>query len=280
MTAAGLHFYFAQNEASQLCCNSRSWLCRLSVINRNYLFRSISVGSVVVRKTRKLRPWNSWSTAQAANIRVTDTNCRSALQAVAVCCAVMILAALGTRRAVSASDVRVFEVPAQSLGDALESFARIANREILYEGRLTEHRRSAEVRGAYASEVALEILLAGTGLEAKIQDRGFFVLTQVEEPPSNPQQYYALIQAALRQVLCNAPEHRRIAAHLWVGRSGKVLQVRGLGGDEVRARTEAALKGATIGVPPANFAQPITILVQAKTTAECGPAMLPSDAAP
>lgn len=192
----------------------------------------------------------------------------AAVSGVCLCWAVMGVQAVGAERTVARPDIRVFELPVQPLGTALESFARITNREILYEGRLTEHRRSAEVRGVYAADVALDILLAGTGLEADIQDRGFFILRQSEGPPSDPRQYYVLVQAALRQALCNASSDHRVAARLWVGRSGEVVQVRGLV-DTAGLWVERALKGVRIGPPPANFAQPITVVVDAETAAEC-----------
>lgn len=165
-----------------------------------------------------------------------------------------------------------FELPAQKLSDALEVFVRLANREILYDGHLTEGRRSAEVGGVYTPETALEIILAGTGLEADAKEDGFFVLRRPVSQSSDrrPDQiiddrhYYALIQAALRQTFCHAPSPQRVAARLWIGRGGEVLQVRALGMvDGGRQRVEAALRGMKVGGPPPDFAQPVTIVVEA-----------------
>lgn len=229
----------------------------------------MSAGWVVVRGTWKLHSWNFHSAKLVANAAVGGTRWHSRVVSSVFCCGLMILPVRGTEYAASAADVRLFELPAQALEHALEAFARTANREILYDGSLTIHRRSADVSGVYAPDVALEILLAGTGLQAETQDRGFFVLKQVDARSSDPRPYYALIQAALRQALCGTGSDQRIAARLWVGRGGDVVQVRGLTADGEQWRIERALKGIRVGAPPANFAQPVTIVVQPDAMKEC-----------
>lgn len=167
--------------------------------------------------------------------------------------------------------VAAYYLPSQPLWTALETFARQSNREILYDGGLADGRLSSDVDGVYATETALEILLAGSGLEADVKDNGFFVLRPVSTPPQETQrreaaqQYYAAIQRALRTAFCDEPADRRVAARLWVGRSGDVLQVRTLGSTGEPPQAAAALLGMRIGPPPANFAQPITIVIQART---------------
>jgi hypothetical protein len=70
----------------------------------------------------------------------------------------------------AASSCLAFNIPSQPLGAALEVYARVSSREVLYDGALSEGRRSSLVDGVYTPEVALQILLAGTGLWADFKD--------------------------------------------------------------------------------------------------------------
>jgi hypothetical protein len=180
------------------------------------------------------------------------------------------------------SDVRAgsggitFTIPSQPLGAALEIYARISNREVLYDGALAVGRRSSEVDGVYTPQVALQILLAGTGLWADFKDTNFFVvgLASAEKPidgagrqSSEQQRYYARLQASLRTAFCEnrVPDGKRVAARLWVGQWGQVLQVKTLtssDGGKLDRSIETILYGLKLGdPPPVGFAQPITIVV-------------------
>jgi TonB family protein len=177
----------------------------------------------------------------------------------------------------AASGMLAFSIPSQPLGAALEIYARISGREVLYDGALAEGRRSGLVEGVYAPEVALQILLAGTGLWADFKDVDFFVVgpvptgasvRSVERQSSDHRRYYGLLQASLRTVFCGTrvlPDSSRVAARLWIGQAGQVLQVKTLsstGSDAMDRSVEAALGQMSLGVaPPAGFAQPITIVV-------------------
>jgi hypothetical protein len=168
-----------------------------------------------------------------------------------------------------------FDLPSQPLGTALEAFARVSNREVLYDGALAVGRRSSLVDGTYTPEVALQILLAGTGLRADFKDADFFVvgLAPAERAARGHRsavqaRYYGRLQASLKTAFCGnsvLPDGNRIAARLWVGQWGQVLQVKALGptgGSELDARVEAVLRGLRLGgPPPADFAQPITIVI-------------------
>ncbi len=185
--------------------------------------------------------------------------------------------ALPSDRAAVATGLKAYHLPAQPLSSALEIFAKMSNRELLYDGGLSENRRSADVDGVYPPEMALDILLSGTGLQANVKDGGFFAITPAEPTQSDARpsdagaerHYYGLIQAALRNALCGIPSEQRIAARLWVGRTGEVLQARSLGvSPDGSGRIVDLLRGIRIGVPPRNFAQPITIVVQAGPSAQ------------
>jgi hypothetical protein len=174
----------------------------------------------------------------------------------------------------------VFDIPSQSLEAAIETYARISGREVLYYGRLAEGRRSSLVQGAYTAETALQILLAGTGLQADAKDDRFFMLSRVparsaadRSPGSSADaHYYGALQAGLRAALCGSHpwlESRRIAARLWLGQTGGVLQAKLLsstGNDEWDQQALAALHRVRIAELPPGFAQPVTIILSPRSS--------------
>jgi hypothetical protein len=175
-----------------------------------------------------------------------------------------------------------FDIPSQPLGIALEAFARIASREVLYDGALAVGRRSSLVDGVYTPEVALQILLAGTGLWADFKDADFFIVGLAPAERAAPGhrsveqvRYYGRLQASLKTAFCGnnvLPDGNRVAARLWVGQWGQVLQVKALGStgsSELDLHVEAALRGLRLGgPPPVDFAQPITIVIMPSDAAE------------
>jgi len=175
-----------------------------------------------------------------------------------------------------------FDIPSLPLGAALEIYARVAGREVLYDGALAAGHRSSPVAGLYAPVGALQILLAGTGLQARFEDADFFVLVPVPagrpaqaamppaaSQPAAQQRYYGRLQARLRAAFCRnsavLPGGYRIAARLWIGASGEVLQEKRLastGNAGLDRDLDAVLGGLTLDAPPpAGFAQPVTIVV-------------------
>jgi hypothetical protein len=186
-------------------------------------------------------------------------------------------AALATDNGTAAgSGGTTFTIPSQPLGAALEIYARISNREVLYDGALAAGRRSSEVDGVYTPQVALQILLAGTGLWADFKDTNFFVVgpASAEKPIGGSERqspahlrYYARLQASLRMAFCknHVPDGKRVAARLWVGQWGQVLQVKTLMSSDtgkLDRNIETILYGLKLGdPPPAGFEQPITIVV-------------------
>jgi len=187
--------------------------------------------------------------------------------------------------AASGRSVARYDIPAQSLAPALESYARVSSREVLYDGRLAEGRRSSLVQGSYPADVALRILLAGSGLEASNKDDRFFMLSPqpAEAAPGQAALYdfYAKLQAALRSAWCHQqswPGARRVAARLWLDDAGRVLQVKllaaSIGGND-EARAVAVLRRLQVGQPPPGFAQPVTIVITAVSE---GYACAPQDA--
>ena len=167
-----------------------------------------------------------------------------------------------------------FSIPAQPLASALNRFGDATGSEVLYEGDLANGRISGSVQGRLAPAEALRRLLSGTGVSARLIAEGTFVLEPAPEPragkelPRDHQHYYALIQGAVLDALCDQQEGRpgnyrmitifRIAPNgavadlLRMGTSGKAET------DELIDRTLRALKVRE--VPPRDFLQPVRLL--------------------
>lgn len=195
------------------------------------------------------------------------------------------------------SDVgMVFKILPQPLGRALETYARVSSREVLYDGTLADDRRSSLVDGSYTPEVALQILLAGTGLTADFKDRNFFVVSQAPAETTtdaanmrsvDADRYYGILQAGLRSAFCTThvlPDNHRVAARLWIGQQGGVLQARTLASSdsELNQKIGVVLRRIRLDKPPPpNFAQPVTIVIApSKASRDCGGLLSPTVTAP
>ncbi|RZL77790.1 MAG: hypothetical protein EOP66_08595, partial [Sphingomonas sp.] len=78
----------------------------------------------------------------------------------------------------SAETLRAFDVPAQPLAAALNSFARQAGVQIFFPSELIAGRRSPTLKGRMAPRAALDVLLAGSGLTVASDD-GHTVMLKV-----------------------------------------------------------------------------------------------------
>ena len=75
--------------------------------------------------------------------------------------------ALAATPAAAAKQAQNFNIPGDELANALNTYARQANQQIIFSNHLVAGKRSQGVRGDMAPAVALEALLAGTGLRAE-----------------------------------------------------------------------------------------------------------------
>lgn len=75
-----------------------------------------------------------------------------------------------------------FDVPAQGMSKALENFASQSGLQMLYPSDLVAGIMAQALRGDYAPEQALTILLKGSGLEAKPTGPGSYSLVKAERP--------------------------------------------------------------------------------------------------
>ena len=99
--------------------------------------------------------------------------CASAL----LCCAVPVLPAA----AQTPNAVRVFDLPTEPLARALVRFTRASGVIVVADASLTRSKRSGGVRGDLPAKAALDRMLDGTGLEARPDGRGGYVLARSEQ---------------------------------------------------------------------------------------------------
>jgi len=82
---------------------------------------------------------------------------------------------------------RRYQIPAQALDTALDAYIHTSGVQVFYETSLTRGRRSDALKGDYASEIALNRLLYGTGLAARRTDIDAFVVTPAPKGhPNHP----------------------------------------------------------------------------------------------
>jgi hypothetical protein len=202
----------------------------------------------------------------------------------------------GSQRAnTELSAPRSFDIPAQPLAAALDRYGDTTGREVLYNPSLTDGRTSETVKGTFAPEAALQLLLAGTGLTARFLKDSSFVLGLAPEAagPSGgsaaARQYYGVVQARLRDALCRAtgvqPGSYRMTALVWIEPSGTVTKFERLGSAgsaELDHGIDKVLRNLSVGAPvPAGFSQPILIMILPRApgvTMSCDATALPQAA--
>ena len=69
-----------------------------------------------------------------------------------------------------------FDIPAEDLGTALTDVARLSHQEVVFNADLTRGRQAPALQGVFSPEQALQQLLAGTGLSARVAANGSIVV--------------------------------------------------------------------------------------------------------
>ena len=207
-------------------------------------------------------------------------------------------AAFGDEAARPASRLR-FDIPAQSLVDALQAYSTRTGVQVMFETASALGRRSAELRGEFMPEVALRMLLADTGLRIRYSRASAVTLAppsapDPDEPPAHalasadlsldtlrvtsaPQSsddsglgaYIGIVQGDIEKALKKlAKTHRgdyRVAIELWVDPSRTVQRVEldGSTGDPDRDRSIAGtLKDLVLSQEaPINTPRPIRFMI-------------------
>lgn len=171
-----------------------------------------------------------------------------------------------------------FDVPAQPLTSALERYAAIADRTVLFSDALVAGRMSAPVKGRYAAEAALAALLAGSGLVAdnaggKLQNT--FVLKPAPANTAAPadgsgldRSYDGLVQMRVWEALCTdrrtAPGNYRASLSLTVDHTGRLAPALiGSTGDAGRDQAVIAVlqRLQMDRSPPAGLRQPLVLVI-------------------
>lgn len=185
-----------------------------------------------------------------------------------------------------ANEPIAFDLPAQDLASAIEAYSIASGWQVIYDARLAAGRRSAPVKGRFAADVGLRLLLAGTGLMPERMAADGILLVpgpaaQVQETPFEPapqiRDYYGRIQAGLKRAFCADAQIRsgsyRIPIGFWIGPSGAVTRAAALGSTgraEIDAAFDRAVRRLSFGeAPPTGFEQPVVILVTPDLLAQC-----------
>ena len=181
-----------------------------------------------------------------------------------------------------------FDIPAQSLADALVAFASTTGLEILVDDALVSGRRSMEISGTFHPTIALRRIVSDPALEIRYLDSGAVTLqprrTGRSPAGDNDKDPYpvfsAAVQAALLKQMCTysgGAANFRVAAQLWIGPDGRIERSLLLDstGDRGRdAEISQLLTRLVIGqARPADLPQPATVIVVPRASpqsAECG----------
>ncbi len=185
-----------------------------------------------------------------------------------------------------------FDVPAQPLPEALQSYGEITGVAVLIDARLLGGLRSTAVLGRYARRDALQRMLTGTGLIPHFVENGAFTLVPVGSvvdaddalpdttpviTPSLPeptrQRGARVIQRSLEQALCSAaltrPGAYRASLRFWLTDADRRIRAPELLDSTGDTQRDAAILRRLRDLPlpglPADLPQPITLLLLPET---------------
>ena len=94
----------------------------------------------------------------------------------------------------SKTSIYDFEIPAQDLTRALRTYARVSGQQMAYDALDLVNKTSHAVQGQLSAQQGLDILLSGTGLNAKMLNSGTFLIATDRHSDTAP------IQATLPQL--------------------------------------------------------------------------------
>jgi hypothetical protein len=180
-----------------------------------------------------------------------------------------------------------FDIPAQPLDQALNAFSTTSGLQIFYENSLTTGHRSTAVKGEFERLMALEILMSGSGLTARvIADDTVSVGKPVSADPDTDGRpnrrselaylpYYGVLQAGAMKALCGstetAPGTYHIVLQYWIDRTGKIAYsklISSSGNDERDAAIVKSVQDLALP-PPGNLPQPVTMAIEPAKTGGC-----------
>jgi TonB C terminal len=192
-----------------------------------------------------------------------------------------------------------FNIPAQSLANALQDYGQTTGIQVLYESNSAVSRMSAAVQGKFAPDTALNLLLTGTGLKVRYirPDAITLALPDADGPgvpsstaPSASSSELSLgtlrvhrsgddatrlrdysqsvqmdIQNALRKNAKTRDGSYRAVLDLWIDPASTIERTelfRSTGDRDRDAAVTTTLRGVTISRPtPVNTPQPIRVVI-------------------
>lgn len=136
----------------------------------------------------------------------------------------------------SNSDARavIYNIPAEALDYALNSYIKLSGAQVFYETALTQSRRSTSVSGRLGAAAALRILLLGTGLISRQTDTDAFIVTPAPDNAagtsstavSTDNPFLGTLQAGVLKALCANSQVRpgsyKVAVELWISPTGVI----------------------------------------------------------
>ncbi|MGE7991499.1 TonB C-terminal domain-containing protein [Pseudomonas sp. NPDC089554] len=197
----------------------------------------------------------------------------------------LVLMLSGVTRVPAAQPI-AFDVPAQSLDQALHDFGQQSGMAVLVDRELTRQRRSMPLHGRFVPREGLQRLLEGTGLDVHYSSEQAFTVRPMRLEPVEPGStsaaktgvgsYALAIQRSVEQALCRSPITRpgsyRAALQVWIDARGTLVQTRLLAstGDLLRdtAVIESLRALRLARRPPGALAQPVTLLLRPSAEGE------------
>ncbi len=174
-------------------------------------------------------------------------------------------------QAVSMAGSMQFDIPAQSLQTALDAYSEQTGYSGLYSASSIQGLLSAPVSGHYTPDVALRLMLEGSGLAATFTAADAFVLEPQAKTTNSKQDntaYSALLQSGVRDAFCRDPIiaalDYRIALRFYVDVKGRITQPLLLDSSGNKTRDHAilqALKKVELGRGPSDTTLPFFMLI-------------------
>lgn len=198
--------------------------------------------------------------------------------ALVLCCGAV--CAQAATSAAPAEGLFEFDLASQPLATALRAYASTVRRPSVFRSEMVAGKTSPALHGRYSAQVALALLLEGTGLAFETVDSdGIQAVVLVAVPmatlavrPSGLSlgDYAGLLQTGVWSGVCDdartAPGAYRALLRFQVDGAGQVQRPRLLGppGDAVRdaALLEVLRRVRLDQAPPPDFPQPVTLLIE------------------
>lgn len=187
--------------------------------------------------------------------------------------------------------LRQFDIPAQPLHEALQTYSLVTGRSLLYDSDAVAGHVSSNVSGRYTAQDALRLMIAGTALTARYTSNEAFVLVPVPAGAHDGvgaavpvtadaavlrERYFSYLQTRVVKALCGDPATEpgpyRMALRFRIDAANSIrqLQIHGSGQPTLAQRVRGLLEGLDlVQAPPAQLRQPITMLVMPSSGSGC-----------